>query len=138
MPNKEPVRQPSIRALRKRLAELERMSDYEREQLAKVTWVPPLQMFRELLNPCLRMKDRVERVIVYYKLAHGGDSPNWDQVGKLLNIHRVTASHYGKELLEDGRAKLVAGRFVLNNVYIDHPVMRQRVRVRTKRDKEVI
>jgi hypothetical protein len=115
----------TIEHLKHYLEMYDEMTERERDQAARVAWMPPRDVVNMLLDPSLKQRDRVEIVIVAFSVSHPGHTPSWDEIARILGITKRVVYEYGKQLKDEGRAEIRDGKFCLHPSNYEHPVRRR-------------
>src|SRR5258706_6326796 len=100
-------------------------------QLNDDLWEPPAELIEFLdkkKHPKFRQRDRVELIVAFYSLAHGGNAPTYEKIGEVLKISRSNAHRFAMELTMESERRAVKrnGKFWLINSQYSHPVIRER------------
>jgi len=91
-------------------------------------WDAPEELLELIADKKLRQRDRVELVIAFYAADHGGVSPTYEEIGKIMGISAGNAFNYAMELTRPWECRAVKrnGKFWLVNSQYSHPVIREK------------
>jgi hypothetical protein len=91
-------------------------------------WEPPSELLEMIAAKKLRQRDRVELIIAFYAVDHGGNSPTYEKIGEVLRTSRGNAYKFAMELTMpwECRATKKNGQFWLLNSQYTHPSIRSR------------
>lgn len=93
-------------------------------------WEPPPELLDLIDKKKHRMyqRDRIELIVAFYASEHGGNSPTFECMGKILKCGRSNAFLYAMELTRDDQRRAVRrnGKFWLVNSQYTHPVIKEK------------
>jgi len=90
-------------------------------------WIPPDELIELIANKDLLQRDRVELIIAFYAADHGGNTPTYEKIGKIMGISTGNAFNYAMQLTRPWECRAVKknGEFFLVNSQYSHPVIRE-------------
>jgi hypothetical protein len=91
-------------------------------------WEPPDELLGRIdKKNKLLQRDRVELVIAFYALDHGGNSPTYEEIGAVLNIPRANAHRFAMELTRPWERRAIKrdGKIWLVQSDYSHPVLKE-------------
>ena len=83
-------------------------------------WNPPSEMY-ELLAEVKYTRDRVEIVHAFYAATHRGQGPFASEIARVLGIAKQNVERRMLELIAEGRARKLHGKFILIAGNYTHP-----------------
>lgn len=87
-------------------------------------WEPPSELI-ELLATMRRTRDKVEAVYAFYANDHKGQGPYASEIASVLGVNKSNVERRMTELISEGRAKKLHGKFVLVRGTYTHPTVRK-------------
>jgi hypothetical protein len=91
--------------------------------VVRIRWEPPAALKNLLLEAALKSRDKVELVIAYYSLDHGGNAPSMKETADVLGIARQNVERRILELIAEGRAERLDGKLILRKSSYSHPAL---------------
>jgi hypothetical protein len=89
------------------------------------TWEPPSDLLDLLADKALQTRDKVELVFSFYARDHKGQGPWAREIACVLSIAKQNVERRMTELIAEGRAKKINGKFVLTEGKYSHPAIRK-------------
>ena len=90
-------------------------------------WEPPDDLLNLLATQGLRTRDKVEIVYAFYAKTHNGQGPYASEISIVLGISKHNVEMRMQELINEGRAIRINGKFTLQRAQYTHAAIRELV-----------